>query len=96
MVYLQNSGLKSDQFNCGIGTGWIGCARGTISCVGGAGSCTVGVGGITCNITDGLWGAGGPPSVMSNYIIGHAINKFRPNPTFNFKLVNWIYRWTKV
>ena len=35
-----NSGLKGDQFNWGIGSGWIGCVGGAIGSAGVAGSCT--------------------------------------------------------
>ena len=60
-----NSGLKWDQFNWGIGSGWIGCVGGTIGCGGGAGGCTGGAGGTTGGLTGSGWGAGGPPTAMS-------------------------------
>ena len=46
-----NSSLKWDQFNCGIGPGWIGCAHGIIGCAGGDGSYTGGTGGTPGGIT---------------------------------------------
>ena len=39
-----NLGLKCDQFNWGIGAGWISCVGGTTGCAGGAGGCTGGEG----------------------------------------------------
>ena len=90
------SGLKSDQFNCGIGVDWIGsmggtigCAGGTISCVADACSCTGGAGGTP----GGSWGADHLLSAMINYTVGHTTNVFISNPNFNF---DWIYKCTKV
>ena len=63
-----NSGLKWDQFNCGIGPDWTGrttgCVGGTAHCAGGAGGCTGGTGGITGGITGGGWGVGSPLSAL--------------------------------
>ena len=78
-----NSGLKWDQFNWGIGAGWIGCAGETIGCVGGADSCTGGTGGTTGGVTGHVWGAGGPPSPMSNYIAENVSNEFNSIPSFD-------------
>ena len=66
-----NSGLKWNQFNWGTGARWIDCVGGIIHCAGGAGSCTGGTGSTTGGTTGGSWGAGGPLSAMSNYIVDH-------------------------
>ena len=46
--FSENSDLKWDQFNCGIGPGWTGliasCVGATTGCAGGAGGCTGGTG----------------------------------------------------
>ena len=62
-----NSGLKCDQFNCGIGAGWIGCAGRAIGYAGGTG----GAGCTTVGTTGSGWGACGPLSAMSSYIVDH-------------------------
>ena len=75
-----NSGMKCNQFSCGIWDDWIGhvgigCAGGTTGCMGGAGSCTGEVGGMT----GGGWCAGssgGPPSAMFTYNTIHVVNIF--------------------
>ena len=77
-----NSGLKCDQFNCGIGAGRIDCVGGTISCAGGAGSCMGGAGGTTGRILGGGWGPGGLPLATSNYITNHATSESNFNPNF--------------
>ena len=66
-----NSGLKWDQFNCGIGPGWMGCAGWTAGCAGGAGHCMGGTGGTTGGIIGGGWGVGGLLSAVSIYVVGH-------------------------
>ena len=75
-----DSGLKCDQFNWGTGAGWIGCVGGMISCVGGAGSCKGGTGGTTGGTTEGGWGTGGSPSMMSDYIAECGINESNTIP----------------
>ena len=67
-----NSSFKYDQFNCGMGAGWIGCA-------GGAGGCTGEAGGVTGSITGVGWGENGLPSAMIYYNLNCT-----PSESFNY------------
>ena len=70
--FAVNSGLKWDQFYCGIGPGWTtgsaGCMDVIAGCVGGAGGCLGVVGSTTGCATGGGWGMGGPPSAILIYV----------------------------
>ena len=81
-----NSGLKCDQFNWGIGAGWIGGTDGTIDC---AGSCTGGTGSTTGGAIGGGWGAGAPPSAMFDYTVGCVINDL-----ILYLTLTWLF-WNK-
>ena len=93
----ENSGLKCDQFNCGIGAGWndyvgepIHCAGSITSCMSGTGGCTAGVSGVTgggCS----AGGAGSPSSAIFTYNILHSY----PNCIFNWNITNLNYMFYK-
>ena len=71
-----NSGLKWDQFHCGIGPGCTGraagCTGGTAGCVGDAGGCKGAAGSTAGSEGDGC-GADDPPSAI--FILCYMVKK---------------------
>ena len=73
--FFENSGLKWDQFNYGIGPGCTGgaagCTGGKAGSAGDTGGCTGGARQITGihMATEGGWGTGGPPTPICIYVL---------------------------